>query len=56
MAKVIPITGVQAGRGPNNQTPVRMEINDFLADADRQNLLLLGMEQMQTRSQKDPKS
>lgn len=52
----INITGVQAGRGPNNSTPVRMELRTFLADADRRNLYLLGLERMQARPAADMKS
>lgn len=54
--KKINITGVQAGRGPNNSTPVRMELRTFLADADRRNLYLLGLEHMQARPLADMKS
>lgn len=52
----IPITGVQAGVGPNNQTPQRLEINDHLSNSDRKNLLLLGLERMQGYDTTDLKS
>lgn len=54
--KKINITGVQAGRGPNNQTPARMEINTYLENADRRTILLLGLERMQARPQSEMKS
>ncbi|KAF8243965.1 Di-copper centre-containing protein [Wilcoxina mikolae CBS 423.85] len=54
--KKINISGVQGGRGPNNQTPARLELSTHLQDPDRKNLLLLGLERMQARPQNDPKS
>lgn len=54
--KKVNIGGVQGGRGPNNQTPARLELSTYLQDPDRKTLLLLGLERMQARPQSDPKS
>jgi hypothetical protein len=56
MSRKIQVLGVQTGRGPNNQTPVRLELNDFLNDPDRKNLYLLGLESMMQKPQSDMKS
>jgi tyrosinase len=56
MSRKINITGVQTGRGPNNQTPVRMEITEFLKNADFKNLFLLGLESLMKKPQSDMKS
>jgi len=55
-SKRIVINGVQQGVQPNNKTPVRLEINDFLRDPDRKNLYLLGLEHLQKRPIGDMKS
>jgi tyrosinase len=50
------VRGVQVGVGPDNQTPVRLELNTFLENPDRKNLYLLGLERLQSRPQSDMKS
>lgn len=53
-----PITGIQAGRGPNGEVPVKMEVDDWWASKDRihlnqQTLLFTALTKMYEMSPHD---